>query len=154
GRVEQRCGRWTRSAFRRSGDDRAQVRDLIARDEAGLDRAGQLASVARLSPLVAEELAARDRVDLHLGLARAVGAEHVEVHAGSKTVLGDARLGPGCDAGDDVGAEGVVAAAGLPAELAGQCAGRVRIGVEADARAELRGRQAARGPAAVDAAAD
>ena len=43
------------------------------------DGAGQLAAVRRLLPLVAEQRARRDGARVHLGLARPVGAEHVQV---------------------------------------------------------------------------
>ena len=46
----------------------------LARHEPGLDGAGELAAVARLGPLVAEQLRAGDRLGLRLGLAGAVGA--------------------------------------------------------------------------------
>ena len=61
---------------------------------------------------------------------------------------------PGRDAGHDVAGERVLAAARLPAELARQPAGGLGVGVEADARPVLGGRQAARRPGAVQAAAD
>ena len=60
---------------------RAEVGDALAAHQPRLDGAGQLAAVARLRPLVAEQLEPGDELDLHLSLARAVGAEHVEVRA-------------------------------------------------------------------------
>ena len=46
--------------------------------------AGQLAAVAGLRPFVAEQRAGDDRRDRRLGLARAVGAEHVQVQPGAE----------------------------------------------------------------------
>src|SRR4051812_12504776 len=60
----------------------AGARTAAPRPTPRRDRPGQLAAVRRLRPLVAEQLAGDDRVDLRLGLARPVGAEHVEVQAG------------------------------------------------------------------------
>ena len=59
GRVEQRDLVGAGAPVRRAGEDGAELGHVVARDEAGLDRAGQLAAVAGLRPLVAEEPAAR-----------------------------------------------------------------------------------------------
>ena len=143
-----------RPALRPAGQHRAELGHVIALHAAGFDRGGQLATVTRLRPLVAEEAAAVDRVELRLGLARPVGAEQVQVDARLEVGGEYHRLVAGRDAGDDVARERVLARAGLPAQLAGQRAGRLRVNVEAEARPELGRRQAARGPGAVEAAAD
>ncbi len=110
--------------------------------------------MARLGPLVTEELGARHRLGLGLGLARTIGAEHVQVEAGPQVGLPHDRLGARGHAGHDVAGERVVEAAHLPAELAGERPGRLGIGVEADARAVLGGGEAARRPGSVQPAAD
>jgi hypothetical protein len=110
--------------------------------------------VARLRPLVAEEAAAVDCVELRLRLAGAVGAQHVQVDAGPQVIRADDRLVPRRDAGDHVARERVLARAGLPPQLARQRTGGLGVEVEADARPELGRRQAARRPGAVEAAAD
>ena len=92
--------------------------------------------------------------DRRLGLARSVGAEHVEVHAGPQVPGVDDGLGARRDARDDVAGQRVLADAGLPAELVGQRPRRVGVGVGADAWPVAGGGQAARRPRAVDAAAD
>ena len=60
-----------------AGEDGAERCHLLAHDATGRHRAGQLTAVRGLLPLVAEQLAGDDGVDARLGLARAVGAEHV-----------------------------------------------------------------------------
>ena len=67
------------------------VTSLAARP-AGVDRVGELAAGARLLPLVAEEPAARERLELDLGLAVGVGAEHGQVLAGAQVGAEDHRL--------------------------------------------------------------
>src|SRR5215208_6761275 len=52
-----------------TGQDLAKLRDLLACQASRLDRPGELASVARLLPLVAEDLGRCDDVDVRLGLA-------------------------------------------------------------------------------------
>ena len=74
----------------------------VARDDALLDRRRQLAAVAGLRPLVAEQRAGDDRRDRRLRLARAVGAEHVEVQARAQVADVDDRLGARRHAADDV----------------------------------------------------
>ena len=80
------------AAGRGAGEHGAEVGDVVAADDAGLDGAGQLAAVRRLRPLVAEQRAARDRLDRRLRLAGPVGAEHVEVQAGPQVGDVDDRL--------------------------------------------------------------
>ena len=80
----------------------------------------QLAAVRGLLPLVAEQLAAADRVEARLGLARAVGAEHVEVLADAQVRLVDDDLRAGRHAADDVARERRRAIADRPAELLGE----------------------------------
>src|SRR5215217_672036 len=66
GAVEQRHGVGIKTAGRRPGEHRAELGYRLARHHAGRDRAGQLATVPRLLPLVAEQRTARDRVDARL----------------------------------------------------------------------------------------
>ena len=80
----------------------------------------QLAAVAGLRPLVAEQRARDDRRDRRLRLARAVGAEHVEVQARPQVADVDDGLGARRHAADDVAGQRGLAVAGLPAELVGQ----------------------------------
>src|SRR6186713_1042399 len=124
----------------------AELGHLVARHETGLHGAGELAAVARLSPLVAEQLAARHGLRLGLRLARAVGAEHVEVDARAQVLDTDHRLVARRHAGDDVAGQRVLTRARLPAEFAGKLAGRLGIWVEADPRPVLRGGEAAGRP--------
>ena len=87
----------------------------VARDAAGLDGAGQLTAVRGLRPLVAVELARDDGVDRRLGLARPVGAEHVEVDPRVEVLLAHHRLVPGRHAGDDVAGQRLLARTRAPA---------------------------------------
>ena len=135
---------------------RSEVGDVGAVDATGVDRARQLAPVGGLCPLVAVELAGDDGVDRRLGLARTVGAEHVEVHPGPQVGLGHDRLVARRDAGDDVTRQRLLARSRAPAvaELRRQRLGDVRPWVVADARRVARGDQAARRPRTVQARAD
>ena len=126
----------------------------VARDDALLDRRRQLAAVAGLRPLVAEERAGDDRRDRRLRLARAVGAEHVQVKARAQVADVDDRLGARRHAADDVAGQRGGPVAGLPAELVGQRLRDVGARIGADARPVPRGGQAARRPRAVQPAAD
>ena len=65
-----------------------------AAPQTGGGRTGQLSAVRSLRPLVAEQRAGGNRLDLRFGLARTVGTEHVEVQpatqiAGQHDGLGD-----------------------------------------------------------------
>src|SRR5215207_4057133 len=131
--VEQRNPIRSGTPWMGAGQDGAELGHVVAAHEPGLDRTGQLAAVARLGPLVAEELAGRDGLGLGLRLARPVRAQHVEMHARPEVVPPHDRLVAGRDAGDDVARERVLARTSLPAELAGELPGGLGIGVEADA---------------------
>ena len=124
-------------------------------DEPGLDGARQLAAVRRLRPLVAEQRARRDRADRHLGLARPVGAEHVQVHARPQVAGLDDDLGARRDAADDVGTQRLAPCVpARPASSAASASAASGARVEADARAVAGGCHAARRPRAVQPAAD
>ena len=110
--------------------------------------------MACLLPLVAEERAAGNGVDLGLRLSGGVGAEHGKVHAGVEVRCAHHGLVARRHARDDVALEDVIEHAGLPAQLAGQRSSPLRVGVVADPRAVLGRREAPRRPASVDAAAD
>ena len=109
---------------------------------------------ARLLPLVAVEAAAPDRLELGLGLAGGVGAEHREVLAGPQVGGADDRLVPRGDGHHHVLGDGLLAAPGPPAELVRQRLGDLGPRVVADAGLVAGRGQAARRPCAVDAAAD
>ena len=70
----------------------ADVRDPVARDDARLDACGQLAAVARLLPVVAEEVGAGELADRDLRLAGAVGAHHRDVLPVAQRSLGEEQL--------------------------------------------------------------
>ena len=142
-----------RAARGLAGQHRPEVGDQLARDDALLDRRRQLAAVAGLRPLVAEERAGDDRRDRRLRLARAVGAEHVEVQARAQIADVDDRLGARRHAADDVAGQRVGPVAGLPAELVGQRLRDLGARIGAHARPVARGGQAARRPRAVQPAA-
>ena len=118
------------------------------------DGAGQLAAVRGLLPLVAEQRARRDRADRRLGLARAVGAEHVQVQARPQIAGVDDDLRPGVTQQTTSASAAPIARAGVPVELVGQRVRRRRARVVADAGPVPRGGQAARRPRAVQSAAD
>ena len=109
-------------------------------DEARGDRAGELAAVRGLLPLVAVQLARGDRREARLGLARAVGAEHVEVLARAQVGGVDDDLGARRDRADDVARERLGERADAPAELRRERLGGGRARVEADPRARSRRR--------------
>src|SRR5215211_6783819 len=137
-----------------TGEDLAELGDLVPRHETALHCAGELAPVARLSPVVAEELAPGHRRGLGLGLAGRVGAEHVEVKARPQVVLEHDWLVAWGHAGHDVAGERLLAGAHGPAELTRELARGLGVRVEADPGRVLRRGEAARGPGAVEAAAD
>ena len=124
-------------------------------DQPGIDRIGELAAGARLLPLVAEEAAALDRLQLDLLLAVGVGAEHGEVLA--RAQVGLARI-TGSSPGVTVTTTSWAAASPgrRPASRARRPAPPPDLGphVGADAGSVAGGRQAARRPGAVHAAAD
>ena len=73
----------------------AELRHVVARDEACRDRGGELAAVARLLPVVAEDDAPGDLLRRDLGLSRAVGAHERDVLAGPQRALRVEDLAPG-----------------------------------------------------------
>ena len=77
---------------------------------------------AQLGHLIVRHEAARHGLRLGLRLARAVGAEHVEVDARAQVRGVHDRLVARRHARDDVAGERVLACAGLPAKLAGKLA--------------------------------
>src|SRR5207248_5752930 len=92
--------------------------------------------------------------DARLGLARPVGAEHVEVQTRAQIPGVDDDLLARCHAADDVAAPRVVPRSGHPSELAGQAVCRLRAHVVTDAVTVTGGRVAASHPGAVQTAAD
>ena len=155
GGVEQRHRLRPRAPRRVAGEHRAELGHLLAGHEPGADGAGQLAAVRGLLPLVAEQRARGDRADARLGLAGAVGAEHVQVQAGAQVADVDHDLGAGGDAADDVAARAPRSRDPVvqPSSRASASAA-VGARVVADARAVAGRRQAARRPRAVQSAAD
>ena len=154
GRIEQRHRVRPRAAGRVAGEDRAQLGHAVAGHQPRVDRAGQLAAVRGLLPFVAEQRARRDRADARLRLARAVGAEHVEVKAGVQAADVDHDLGARRHAADHVAAERLVARSGAPFELVREHVGDVGTRVVAHARAVACRRQAPCRPCAVQPASD
>ena len=71
GGVEQRNPVRSGTPRMGAGQDGAQLGHVVAAHQPRLDRAGELAAVARLLPLVAEELTRRHGLGLRLRLARA-----------------------------------------------------------------------------------
>ena len=108
---------------RLAGQHRAQLGHPSRVTQARLDRAGQLAAVRRLLPLVAEQRARGHRADRRLRLARAVGAEHVQVQPGAQVADVDHDLGARGDAADDSQRDRLLAGADCPAELVGERVG-------------------------------
>jgi hypothetical protein len=137
-----------------TSQDFPQLGHLLARHQSRLDRGGELAAMAGLRPFVTEQLGPRDRLGLGLRLARAVGAEHVQVQPRVEVTHVHDGLVAGRHAGHDVARERVLATAHLPAELAGELPRGLGVGVEADARSVFGRRQAAPRPGAVQPAAD
>ena len=80
-----------------AGEHRAELGDLVPRHDAGLDAGRQLAAVARLLPVVAEEVArGASSVDRDLRLARPVGAHQRDVlPVAQRARPGRARSRPG-----------------------------------------------------------
>ena len=69
----------------------AEVRDVLAVHQPGLHGARQLAAVARLGPLVAEQREPGHELDLYLSLTWAVGAQRVDVGARPQLAGADRR---------------------------------------------------------------
>ena len=154
GRVEQRHRLGAGPSGHLAGQHRAELADAIAVNQPGVDRPGQLAAVRGLRPLVAEQRARRDRADGGLGLAGAVGSEHVEVQARPA----DPRLrprphGPGVTQHTTSQPSACSREPG-PAELGGEGGRGVGVGIGAHARAVPGGGHAPCGPDTVQPAAD
>ena len=146
GRVEERHRAGVRAPRRVAGKHGAEIGDHVAGDDALLDRRRQLAAVAGLRPFVAEQRARDDRRNGRLRLARAVGAEHVQVQARTQIADVDDRLGARRDAADDVTGQRVVPVADRPAELVGHGLRHLGARIGAHARPVPRGGQATRRP--------
>ena len=90
GRVEQGDLGVRRSSAVQAGADLSELGDVLTPDAPCRGRPGQLAAVACLLPLVAEEAAVTerslDRRDLGLGLAGPVGAEQIQMLTRAKRV--------------------------------------------------------------------
>ena len=69
-----------------------ELGDVVPAHHAGLDRAGQLAARRGLLPLVAEQAAALQRGELHLGLSASVRAQHRQVLSRAQVGGEDHRL--------------------------------------------------------------
>src|SRR5262249_61091430 len=78
---------------------------------ARLDRVGEVAVVARLFPVVAEDVHARELGHRDLGLARTVRAHQARVLSGLERAFFEQDRMPGRDGDEDVGAEGLFARA-------------------------------------------
>ena len=81
GRVEQRDVAGASAAVRVSHENGAEVGDVVATDHAGIDGTGELTAVARLLPVVAEEVRAAEFLDGDLGLSGPVGSHQRDVLA-------------------------------------------------------------------------
>ena len=89
-----------------AGEHGAELGHVVALDRARLDRCRELAAVARLLPVVAEDARARELRDRDLGLPGPVGAHQAHVLARPQRALREAATSlAGRDRDDDVGGE-------------------------------------------------
>src|SRR5262249_24593617 len=134
--------------------DVAQLGHFLTGDQAGVDGVRQLSAGARLLPLVAEEAAAPDRLELDLLLAVGVGAEHRDVLAGAQIACQDPGSVPGRPGAPDLRGGSPAATPAPPAELTRERLSRLGTHVGTDTRAVACGREAASRPGAVHSGAD
>src|SRR5581483_6660778 len=100
------------------GEHGAELGHRLAPDDAGFDRVAEVAVVARLLPVVAEDADAAELGRRDLRLARPVGAHQAHVLARAERALLEEHLAPGRNRDVEVGRERLLTRGGdVAAEL-------------------------------------
>ena len=93
-----------------------ELRHVRSVQQARFDGGGELASVARLLPVVAEDVRARELLDCDLGLPRAVGAHQAHVLPRLQRTRGEEHLTSRRHGDKELGSERLIARRGSAAD--------------------------------------